>query len=82
MSQCNVRGCETTETTEYHLPNPKEPIAQQPTHYVVRVCKGCEGILWGEPVKLNYYQCGKLAFVNEIWRADNPEKIEEVSCKS
>ena len=64
---CCVRGCENTDLNTYHLPIPKKNLSQAPTTYVVSVCEPCEALLVGESVKLNYYQGGRMAFVNEIW---------------
>lgn len=67
MNTCCVRNCENTETTEHYIPSPQEPVAQQPTLYIVRVCEPCGEWLIGKPVQFNYYQAGRIGFVNEIY---------------
>ena len=66
MLVCCVRGCENEKTHEHHVHGSKGAF-NKPLKYIVRICEECKELL-NQEVNLNYFQCGGLAFVNEIWQ--------------
>ena len=68
-SSCCVRDCESTRTHEHHIPIGRGVFGKKLT-YIVRICEPCRKELTGEFIRCNYFQCGGLAFVNEIWEED------------
>lgn len=69
---CCVRDCESTQTHEHYIPIGQGAFGKKLT-YVVRICESCRQALVGIPIQCNYFQCGGLAFVNEIWEEDPDE---------
>ena len=72
---CCVRGCENTKTHEHHIRRGGKDVFRNSfgkdlTH-IVRICEPCRKALVGKPIQCNYFQCGRLAFVNEIWEDSN-----------
>ena len=68
---CCVRGCESPNTHEHHVNGAKGAFGRQ-MKYIVRICEACKSLL-DQPIRLNYFQCGGLAFVNEIWKEDETD---------
>lgn len=71
-SPCCVRGCESKETHEHRIPTGQGAFGKKLT-YIVRICEPCRKALVSKPIQVNYFQCGGLAFVNEIWEGDPDE---------
>ena len=72
---CCVRGCEDTRTHEHHIPTGYGAFGKKLT-YIVRICESCQKKLAGESIQCNYFQCGGLAFVNEIWEDESDGKTQ------
>lgn len=69
-SPCCVRGCESTRTHEHYSPTGQGAFGKKLT-YVIRICESCRKALVDKPIQCNYFQTGRLAFVNEIWEDES-----------
>ena len=70
---CCVRGCESNLTHEHHIRSEAQGTFGKMLAYIVRICEPCRKALVSKPIQCNYFQCGGLAFVNEIWEGDPNE---------
>lgn len=73
-SPCCVRGCESKETHEHWMRTGQGVFGKKLT-YIARICEPCRKALVGKPIQCNYFQCGGLAFVYELWEEVSGETI-------
>jgi len=71
--KCCVRGCESTHIQEHRIKHDSDIGFAKKLTYIVRICEPCREALAGKPTIQTYWQCGTLAFVNELWSADLDE---------
>ena len=76
MSICCFRGCESKHTHEHHIKTGNRGNLRNPTAYITRICEPCRKALIDTPVQVLYFQCGGLAFVNELWEDSDASKVE------
>ena len=67
---CCVRDCESTETQQHRIQADAHSGFAKRLTYVVRICESCRKSLINKPVRTTHWQCGRLAFVNELWEGD------------
>ena len=70
VSICCVKGCQSTKTHEHHINGGMGTWGKTLTgnlKYIARICEPCRKALIDKPIGCNYFQCGGLAFVNELW---------------
>lgn len=66
MSTCCVRGCQASNIHEHRIQGGQGAFGKKLT-YIVRICDTCRKALIDKPIEMTYWQCGTLAFVNELW---------------
>jgi len=76
MSICCVRDCQSAMTREHRIKGESFVSFRKSLTYIIRICDPCRKVLSEKSLRLTYFQCGGLAFVNELWEDSDASKME------